>query len=719
MSKLRNKLGAHASVTESVSVVKNLFAERKNDLFTAESANKLMGLESLSSTEAAALGNTYEETVDNLRNGALGSLLSDHFQGNEARINMGLEAAAVTLIAAGDPEQYHQTFLNGRNGASASAVSVDTSVPGVDSGVIGLESFAEQSFDKFVAESVLVNALSVGNNDFEEAFFPTEILEAGQSGVEVKVSIAYAYNRTKRASNGKAFEFEKRSLIHALEDHTLLEGGSTEIFPRGDLAANDDFLVDAGVVANSTETVNGVEISTRPLKFGAEVDLLAVSAHPGLVGDQGQNETDMLDANIQLGTVYLKATVDDGTNTKDAVFAVDTSGIPGALFTRTAEGSTNDSSMNLKTSLSLNSTLTGVNGTAASGLGIESLLGLAAGDAWTLEVKTIISGTVNTEYGNMAVFANQVELGAAYDGQRHKLDASGTEYKAVDAALTLELVGYMPKARRVNANLRQRGILIDNGESNTYYYPISIGSPLASVRPVSVQGGGTTVEGLSKALRTRSSNAAVSTLLKAEAQLSSMSNDGVMPVNTPMIGSMFVRPQFSHRPVLDVKDAVAINRSGEGYDDVRAMLVDAVTTMADKLALESGYLAALEQFTGAEREYEIIVGTDPRIAGFLMKSGDGRTFGEGRDYRIVSTLDSRMQGRIYVSFRRKTQTGIDPMSFGAHLYTPALVHEVANSYQGGATVQEVQVQPRELHTATLPILGRIDVQGLDEFYVRS
>ena len=48
----------------------------------------------------------------------------------------------------------------------------------------------------------------------------------------------------------------------------------------------------------------------------------------------------------------------------------------------------------------------------------------------------------------------------------------------------------MPKARRVNANLRQRGILIDNGESNTYYYPISIGSPLASVRPVSVQGGG-------------------------------------------------------------------------------------------------------------------------------------------------------------------------------------------------------------------------------------
>jgi hypothetical protein len=43
---------------------------------------------------------------------------------------------------------------------------------------------------------------------------------------------------------------------------------------------------------------------------------------------------------------------------------------------------------------------------------------------------------------------------------------------------------------------------------------------------------------------------------------------------------------------------------------------------------------------------------------------------------------------------------------------------VANSSQGGATVQEIQVQPRELHTATLPILGRIDVTNLEEFYVK-
>jgi len=718
MSKLRKINSAQARVSDIVTAISGVLAERRGDLITPETANSLVAMESLDETTLNALEDTFGQAQGALADAGLENLLREHFRGNDHAVQVSMEAAAITLLAAGNPEVYHESFIAARK-AGGGATTVDTFVPGVDSALPSMESFTQDSFDKFVSHSVLVNALAVGNNEFDEAFFPTEVIDASQSGAEVTVSIAYAYNRTKRGVNGKPYEFEKKSLIRAIEDHTILEGSSTDVYPRADAAANNDaFLVDAAVVGNKTLSVNGVDIVTRPLKFGVETDLLAVSNHPGLIGSDGQDETDALDPNIALGSVYLEVAVDDGTAVKKHVFEIDTAGVPGALFTRAAEGSTSNLTMSFKSALGLNAKMKSVGGVAITDLGLHTLLGVAAGDDWTVEVPVSISGVANNEYANIEVYANSVGVGKAYVGtDKTPMATSGAEYQAMAAATTVALVGYMPKARRVNANLRQKGILIDTAQSNRYYYPITIGSPLASVRPVKSAGGGATVEGLVQALRTRSSNASVSTLMHAEAQLKQLANDGVVPVNAPMIGSLFVKPTYTTR-ALDAASVVTINRSGEGYDDLRALLVDAVTTMADKLALESGYLAALEQFTGGDREYEIIVGTDPRIAGLLMKSGDSRTFGENRNYRIVSSLDIRMRDRIYVSFRRVSQRGVDPLSFGAHLFMPALVHEVANSSQGGATVQEIQVQPRELHTATLPILGRIDVTNLEEFYVK-
>lgn len=719
MSKLRKINSAQGRVGDVIQAVAQTLTERRGDLVTKELAQGLVGFESLDEVGRGEVQSGFEQATEALRGAGLEALLREHFRGDMNKVATAMESAAVTMLAAGSPELYHENFIHGKAASAASSV-VDTYVPGVDSAKPAMESFTQDAFNKFISHSILVNALSVGNNDFDEAFFPTEVIEAGQSGVDVDVSICYAYNRTKRAANGKPFEFEKKSLIRAIEDHTILEGGSTAIYPRGDAAANNDaYLVDATVVGNRVIDVAGTEITTRPLKFGTEVDLLAVSAHPGLIGSDGQDETDALDPNVSLSSVFVKVTVDDGAAGKTGVYELSTAGMSGSVFTRVTQGSANASSLAFKNVLGLNGTMKSVGGVAIQDLGIEAILGLAPGDAWTVEMPVSISGNLNTEYANLEVYGNSIGINRAFVGADKTVVAkSSTEYTDLKAKVTLELVAFYPKARRVNANLRQRGILIDSGENNRYYFPIEVGSPLSSVRPIKVNGGGATVEGLVQGLRTRSSNSSVSTLLYAESQLQQAVNDGVMSVNTSMIGSLFVRPSYTARS-LDASSVVTINRSGEGYDDLRALLVDAVTTMADKLALESGYLAALEQFTGGDREYEIVVGTDPRLAGLLMKSGDARTFGEGRNYRIVSSLDLRMRNRIYVTFRRVSQRGVDPLSFGAHLYMPALVHEVANSHQNGATVQEVQVQPRELHANTLPILGRIDVSNLEDFYVNG
>jgi hypothetical protein len=559
----------------------------------------------------------------------------------------------------------------------------------------------------------------LAQSNFDELFFPSEVVSAGESGVSVKLSIPYAFNRTKRAATGSAYQFEKKPLIHAIEDYKILEGESTTVYPNAAATAgNDGFLVAATDIANKTVVVNGVDVETRPIKFGTETDLLALSAVPGLIGNDQQDETDALDPNVSLGKVYVKVVSANGGSPVTGVFEYDLSGTQGAVFAPPAEGSGNKMILNFSGKLALNNSMRTVASVASDDFGINEALGVVAGDPWAIEFSVDCSGQVNHETGNIKVFNNGISITSAYANDAIVAKTS-PEYAAMVADITsVELLGYLPKARRINANLRMKGIFIDNSESNSYYFPIQVGSPVASVRPVSSEGGGATVEGLVHALRIRSSNIAVTTLLAAKDRITQMQKSGAIQTNATTIGSHFVRPMVIER-TLDVKQEIEIERSGDGYDDLRAFVIDEVTTIADKLALESGYLSALENFLAGDREYEVIIGTDPRIAGLLMRSGDERTFGGKHPFRIESSLDLRVRGKLYISFRRKNKRGVDPLSFGAHLTMPGLVHEVANSSRGGATVQEIQVQPRELHTVTLPVLGCLQIVNLDNYHRRG
>jgi hypothetical protein len=565
----------------------------------------------------------------------------------------------------------------------------------------------------------VVNALSLAQSNFDELFFPTEIISAGNSGAAVSLHVPYAYNRTKRANNGAGYALVKKPLVHALEDHTILESETTIIVPRADAAAgNDSFLVDPVLIANKVVVVNGQDIETRPLVFNKEIDLLGVSAHPAVVGADQQDETDALDQSMSLGKVYVKLTSDVGGTPVEGVFEFDVDGTQGALFAKPLEGSSgSDMVVNFNGQVVLNGNSRTISGADVATFDIFNKLGVVAGEQWSLGLQMELTGKANTELGNMKVFANGLSLGDAFANDAI-VGKSSAEYTAVTTDVDVELVGFVPRARRVNANLRTKGIFIDNSQSNNYFYPISIGSPIAAVHPVSGQGGGASVDGLVQATRIRSSNAAVSTLLAAEQRIEQMAASGTIQSNATTIGAHFVRPSIVKRSI-DVQDEIAIRRSAEGYEDLRGFIVDELTTIADKLALESGYLSALENFMAGDKEYEVIIGTDPRIAGLLMIAGEERTLGAKHPFRIESSLDKRMRGKIYVSFRRINKTGIDPLSFGAHLSMPALVHEVVNSSRGGATVSELQVQPRELHTVTLPILGVLSILNLDTYHIRN
>ena len=713
MSTFSKKRGNRHGIESVIVGLNAAICDQRGALIGKETTEQLIGLEGLNDAGMAQATASFEQCRQIISDTGLEELIKDQIGSDDpAILDVALESAAFQLMAAGDPAAYNGAAVS-KGGAPGGAIPVDVTVPGVVTGdTTGLESFHSDAFTNFSVASMIVGSLTVAQNSLDQLFFPTEVVSPSESGAVVSLDIPYVYNRTKRAGDGSKYNLVKTPLIHATEDHTILESQSTVILPRADTAVNDAFLVAAGDIANTTRVINGVEITTRPLKFGTTTDLLAVSAHPGLIGSDEQDDTDALDSAVSLGKVYFKvaSTVAGAT----AVYEIDTDGMPGALFTRPAEGSSSALTVNYSGGLVLNSKMTSIGQVSVSEHAIHTQLGIAANDPWSINIDLSLTGDANTEQGNIKVYANGGTIGTI-GANGETVAASSAEYAATVGDLTITVLGFLPKARRVNANLRMKGVHIDNGTRNTYYYPLMTGAPVSTVKPVSAQETGVSVEGMIRALRTRSSNTAITTLLDAEARIQRMQESGTTQSNASTIGSLFVKPTHVARNI-DLGVSITNFRSANSYDDARSLILNEIMTVADKMALDSGYLSALENFIGADKEYEVIVGTDPRLANFLMLSGDDRTIGADKSLRVETSLDRRVRGKIFISFRRKSQSGIDALSFGAHLSKPALIHEVANASRGSATVAECQVQPQELHTVTLPILGTVTVAGLDEFY---
>lgn len=693
-------------------VVSSLKLERATagtSLAAPETVANMLGFESLNETAQLAVADTETRCVSMLERSGLRTLLEEKVEkgaNHDACVEAGMDAAAMTLMAAADPAGYHSRFVqSSMESAPENTIVLDTG----SNGTLSMEGFDDFKFDEFVEASIVTNALSAATNPLAETFFRTVVVPPSRSGIDISVTIPQIYNRQSRKTNGAKYDFAKTGIVRAIVDHTILESNSTKIVAVGS-AANAAQLVAAADIANRNVEVGGVTVATRPLKFGVVTDLISVSAHSGIVATGAQNETDSLSPAVALGDVYFKLV--EGGATK--FIKKSTKGMPGALFTRIAEGKATDMAMNFDGSIIVKSTDLLTDGTTVeAAFTLSTVLGIAAAVPYQIELKVALNGTLQYEHANIRVFANESVIGRVWTGANNvEMPAAQTEYTALVGALANTLEGFEPDAVRSNSNLRDSGTICDSGTAVNYRLPLQMGAPLTSVTPVSVGGHGASLDAMTMIKRVRTSNEAVSKILEFEAQ---MQNGLGLSENSPAVGGQLVESTYRAKSI-DVTAKVVIQRSTGGMDDLRNALTDAVTIMANELILESGYLAALELFTGTTANFEVIVGTDPHIASHLMLSGDGRTIGNDRKFSIASSLDARMKNKIYVSVRRTDVTGADALSYGVLGIMPSLIHQATVS-RGGSTAKEVQLIERQVIAVTCPILGRIDVTGMEELFV--
>lgn len=762
------KLSLRELEAKAVEEIKLIMANRGAKYSSRELAGNVIGLESLRDNNESEFNNTKGVLIELMseleRNTNISELIKRQTT-DPAKRSFALEAMALTMLTG-------QNLSAAYKASSAKSLQDSrfiTIAPNDGTNSYSIESFEETKSAQYLAATAVANSQAAIPGNFEETWFPQIMIPAGQSGYDVvvtvpKVLVSNLRNIALDASGSAAFSMKKVSLLEAVYDPSILNSLATAIVPNPGWNSGAFTAVLAPTAGGSSAvptlasgqtalqtTVAGNVVNTLPILFNTSVDLIAISNNQLLLSNGALDVTDALDPVVNIGSIIygLQITSGGGAPVVAGVIASqDISNQVGALLTQKPQGAVQSLqtvmtgylyfSGGYTSAANLNSpVLTAGGGSSAStqfgasavafAAQAESAWGITGGAGFTLVFSIQLSAEANTETGNMIVtIGGTPKLVQVQDsaGNPYPIATSGTY------AWTLVPIGFLPKARRTNSNLRVNGTIIDPNTTVNYRLPIQLSAPFTSQAPIN-SNNNMPLEGLGHTTRLWIHGLCVTALTNMEAFLQTAWNLP-MVVNTnslgssnyfyeyqsPIMGGEFVIPYYITSKI-DVAAMTTSLNSMDNLTNLRGALTSALTNLSSALAFYSGYIRALQMVIGDIDAYEVIVVTDPNIAIHLMEAGDTRTIGDNRSYVITKSNHKDIVGKMYFSFRMKGNTDeVHPLNFGTKLFSPALTYEV-QMFRQGRVNNEIQTIPRVNVYANLPVLGVINVVNLNTMYTTS
>lgn len=624
------------------------------------------------------------------------------------------QAGLIAAIVAGDMAGFLKAPV-------ARKVSLEghTYIPAVGNGAMdkrqskALEAYDERETKAATVYSVAYNLQAARQDEFGEAFFPTVVVTPDQYGYTVSIRLVQVYDEVRRTIDGAVSKnFGKKNIIQALIDPTILRNDLSKIIPvyRPEAAAN---FVSPSLVPTETIVHEGISVETGPLAINKQFSLLGISQTDALLETGMLDSTDAIDPAIKLDALYLS--VGSGAGTEVIKFK-SVANMQSGTFTYSVQNNYRLMSLNfISNALVINQNTTKADGTAST------VLAPIVSGQYEVKLSLQVFGTVNLELADTQLSAGAVSIYEIRDSSGNIVDPTTGVGATISTALQgAAVIGYDLNARRTNTNRRERGQLLDL----TFYnmvYGVPLLSPITIPRPLTLgdQNDASDLAALITATHIRTSNAAVAKLLEAEGALQELvtQNGGLYQGDPEILGvaRFLVTPFYEHQnySAPAVVDSI---KSHERAADIQASLVNLLRDMVYRMYRDSGFKAAADALAGGVAATPtVIIGTDPVIARYLQVTGDFRTLGNDFNVKIVSTLNINMRGKIRFSFGEfgEGKEGVpNPMHFGNMAWKPELTL-ILPLHRNGANSKEITVQPSFLHIVNLPIMGSIDVSGIE------
>lgn len=706
MSKLSNNAnGINGSLISMVTPLETIIRDKGDDLVSEDATSYIVSSENVSDVK-------YEDIRTEF-NGLTADLNSLAEEYNIELTPQQREAGAIIEMASNNPIQYHTlaTGFEGREFTSG-AIVIDPIIDGEYGGIdyrteVGIEAFDERDLRNQIAASTVYNIAAAKQEDFGECFYPTVVLTPDQVGLELTVTPTMVHREIRRSSTGEVTDFDKKNLIEAIADSTILESLATKIVPYyNPNGSNKDKFVDAELVPPRTVSIDGVDVNTSALAINVNMDLLGLSQAPGILNGELMDSTDSLDSRLGIKNLYLHITSGD----ENSVVVFNVLNLPRSLFNKSSEGMGYEMELNFRTNaVSLNETTKDIHNADVS----AAINGLKN---YRLVFKTVLTGSANVETGSLEIHNTKLMVESVYSLDGVSISLDDPAYVEAFDGVEYEIIGYDVDAARTNTNLRTRGLILDT-DTITEAYKVGLGSPISVPAPVSSTGRtGVDLKSLIAAVRTRTSNNAVTSLLNFISRMRSYSRaleKGEPQRAVEGIARHLVLPVFIEQDLV-LSDVVDSERSSDKAEDIRAAIVEVLRYSAYRMVVDSNYQTALDFDTGGAKAMpKLLIGTDPVTARYIIEFGDDRTMADTfKDFKITTTTDVRMKDIIVMSFTREGMEA-DPLSFGSHVYVPELTSTVQVT-RNGSTTKENQVQPRDVHINHLPIVAVIHVKGLKD-----
>lgn len=682
LSAVRTVLNDVKSTTSLVEVSRNLGLESMNDGMIGQLNTALQTMEQRTATMVAGLG----------------------IEGISTQQQSSMVAAA---IASADLRTFagrglSMESIEGAKGVVGSAVMSDAFANRLPA----MEAYDESNNRDSVVYTVAYNFLAAKQNDFGEAFYPTHVVSNDNVGVTVSLRLIQVYDDIKRNVNGALARFNRKNIVKALIDSTILKNEMTRVVPVVRPASLANF-VDPALVPAAAVVLEGESINTAPLKVGVEMDIIGLSQTDTLLAAGVMDRTDGLDRSINLQNVYIQVGAD--------VLSYNVSNLATSNFLAQPQENYKRHALNFNS----HSLVVNKSKKRADNTNLVELADVVTEDL-ILQLKINMTGTVNIEEGGLVVYGNSVKIEKAFDANGVELALTHAKVAPLVTKFdTAVIFGYTLKAYRNNLNKRQRGQLLDTTYQNqTWTLPLR--SPVSVIRPPNAdsQTDSGDLASLVAATFVRTSNEAVTTLLETAALLKEFVDSRVPTSLAPDLFGVareLVEPTYIGE-TLDVNAVINSVSSHEKAADIQAVLAQKIRDIGSRLYRDSGFQAVVEtKVAGIDGEPTIIVGTDPMTARYLMVDGDTRLTGPTFNYKVVTTSDERMQGKLVIAlgYPDQTEGTLNPIHFGYMLWSPEATIVIPQA-RGDQISKELTVMPRFRHITNVPVMGMVEVKNIPD-----
>jgi hypothetical protein len=579
---------------------------------------------------------------------------------------------------------------------------------------VAAEAFDNREVRSAVLYSMAYNYAVSRQDEFGETVWPTLTLPADQVGFGIVVNRLAIHRGLQHTVDGKVTEFKKIDLMRAEADHKVLLKERTRVFPIF-RAAHASQFVDQAIIPAFDYDNEGITIKTAPLATGIDIGLLGISQTDAQLDGGMANQTDTLDPAISVEKLFVTLGAD--------VFAFNVFGQPGANFVAAPQGLDKQRNLTMRLrSAKIEKSTTQFGGVAKS----EAALVALDTDDLTLVLELNATGQSNTEIGSAVVYGNRVSIVKVLDADGVELPASDARVQDLQALVAgAKIIGWTPRAYKTNMNMRERGDFIDT-TNFTQLYEVPLLSPCTAQRPVNTDGRLDTsdFEALVTHTRFRLKNDAVTAIFDACNRLADWSGTEVSPEDLPYaLGAarFHVKPTFlsTDTPI----DLAAITGSLSSVDRVKALqstIVNLIRDYAFRLYVLSEYQAAKSSL-GMQGPDTVIVATDPTIHRYIMVDGDLRTLTDKFNIRVVSTLDKRFEGKVFVTFGvfdESRNQAPNLLNWGNLVWAPEVVLS-AQVPRGESMSRETIVQPRYLFVNHLPVAAMLEFTGIPHLFERA